>query len=143
MATYTGLLPGEKPLVLVTHDESKSSVNDGKRQGWMKKGQQPLRQKTEGKEGDEGRECARKREEPSSGRRQLEPKFLLVKTFLPDEAFCFNSETPTPLALSKTPKGISRWPPKYRSKPVICRARTTAEETGFLFTAYWGGNILF
>ena len=44
-----GLLPGEKPLVLVTHDESTFSAKDGKRQGWMKKGQQPLRQKTKGK----------------------------------------------------------------------------------------------
>jgi hypothetical protein len=44
-----GLLPGEKPLVLVTHDESTFSANDGKRQGWMKKGQQPLRQKSKGK----------------------------------------------------------------------------------------------
>ena len=28
-----GLLPGEKPLVLVTHDESTFSANDSKRQG--------------------------------------------------------------------------------------------------------------
>ena len=32
------LLPGERPLVLVTHDESTFSANDGKRHGWMKKG---------------------------------------------------------------------------------------------------------
>ena len=31
--------------------------------------------------------------------------------------------------------GIFCWPQKYRSKPVICRARTTAENTGFEFTA--------
>ena len=42
-----GLLPGEKPLVLATRDESKFSANDGKRQGWVNKGQQPLCQKTE------------------------------------------------------------------------------------------------
>ena len=43
------LLPGEKPLVLVTHDESTFNANDGKRQGWMKKGEQPLRQKGKGR----------------------------------------------------------------------------------------------
>ena len=39
------LLPGETHLVLITHDESTFSANDGKRKVWMKQGQQPLRQK--------------------------------------------------------------------------------------------------
>ena len=43
------LLPSEKPLVLVTHDESTFNANDGKRQGWMKKGEQPLLQKGKGR----------------------------------------------------------------------------------------------
>ena len=43
------LLPSEKPLVLVTHNESTFNANDGKRQGWMKKGEQPLRQKGKGR----------------------------------------------------------------------------------------------
>ena len=33
---------GQKPLVLVTHDESTSSANDGKRRLWMEDGKQPL-----------------------------------------------------------------------------------------------------
>lgn len=44
-----GLMPGEKPIVFITHDESAFNANDGKRQGWMKKGEQPLRPKTKGK----------------------------------------------------------------------------------------------
>ena len=43
------LLPGEKPLVLVTHDECTLNANDGKRQGWMKKGEQLLRQNGKGR----------------------------------------------------------------------------------------------
>ncbi|KAA8907992.1 hypothetical protein FN846DRAFT_754691, partial [Sphaerosporella brunnea] len=44
-----GLKEGERPLVLVTHDESTFNANDGKRQGWMTKGHQPLRPKNKGK----------------------------------------------------------------------------------------------
>jgi len=45
----SSLEPGEKPLVFVTHDESTFNANDGKRQGWMRKGHQPLRQKSKGR----------------------------------------------------------------------------------------------
>jgi hypothetical protein len=37
-----GLRPNEKPLVLVTHDESTFNANDGKHRFWAKKGEQPL-----------------------------------------------------------------------------------------------------
>jgi len=43
------LPPGQKPLVLVTHDESTFNANDGKRRVWMKDGKQPLRPKARGK----------------------------------------------------------------------------------------------
>lgn len=43
------LPPGQKPLVLVTHDESTFSANDGKRRLWMEEGKQPLRPKARGK----------------------------------------------------------------------------------------------
>ena len=43
------LPPGQKPLVLVTHDESTFNANDGKRRLWMEKGKQPLRPKARGK----------------------------------------------------------------------------------------------
>ena len=43
------LPPGQKPLVLVTHDESTFNANDGKQQMWMKKDKQPLRPKGRGK----------------------------------------------------------------------------------------------
>ena len=43
------LPPGQKPLVLVTHDESTFSANDGKRRLWMENGKQPLRPKARGK----------------------------------------------------------------------------------------------
>lgn len=43
------LQEGEKPLVFITHDESTFNANDGKRTGWMKQGQQPLRPKSRGK----------------------------------------------------------------------------------------------
>ena len=43
------LPPGQKPLVLVTHDESTFSANDGKRRLWTENGKQPLRPKTRGK----------------------------------------------------------------------------------------------
>lgn len=43
------LPPGQKPLVLVTHDESTFNANDGKRQLWMEDGKQPLRPKARGK----------------------------------------------------------------------------------------------
>jgi len=42
-------LQGEKPLVLVTHDESTFNANDGKRKMWMEDGKQPLRPKGKGK----------------------------------------------------------------------------------------------
>ena len=41
--------PDQKPLVLVTHDESTFNANDGKRQMWMKEDKQPLRPKGRGK----------------------------------------------------------------------------------------------
>jgi hypothetical protein len=44
-----GLHQGERPLVFVTHDESTFHANDGKRQGWMPKGEQPIRPKHRGK----------------------------------------------------------------------------------------------
>ena len=40
---------GEKPLVLVTHDESTFNANDGKRRLWMEENEQPLRLKGKGK----------------------------------------------------------------------------------------------
>ena len=43
------LQPGEKPLVLVTHDESTFNANDGKRRLWSQEGEQPLRPKGKGK----------------------------------------------------------------------------------------------
>ena len=43
------LPPGQKPLVLVTRDESTFNANDGKRQMWMKEDKQPLRSKGRGK----------------------------------------------------------------------------------------------
>ena len=44
-----GLRSDEKPLVLVTHDESTFNTNDGKRRLWSKGGEQPLRPKGKGK----------------------------------------------------------------------------------------------
>jgi hypothetical protein len=44
-----GLQPGEKPLVLVTHDESTFNANDGKHRLWLKNGERPLRPKGKGK----------------------------------------------------------------------------------------------
>lgn len=41
--------PGQKPLVVVTHDESTFNANDGKRELWMEDGKQPLRPKARGK----------------------------------------------------------------------------------------------
>jgi hypothetical protein len=43
------LPPGQKPLVLVTLDESTFNANDGKRELWMEDGKQPLRPKARGK----------------------------------------------------------------------------------------------
>ena len=43
------LLPGERPLVLVTHDESSFNSNDGKQYIWARKGEQPIRPKGRGK----------------------------------------------------------------------------------------------
>src|SRR5690606_4251716 len=45
----TELKIGEKPLVLVTHDESTFNANDGKRRLWVENGKMPLRQKSKGK----------------------------------------------------------------------------------------------
>jgi hypothetical protein len=42
------LPPGQKPLVLVNHNESTFNANDGKRQLWMEDGKQPLRTKARG-----------------------------------------------------------------------------------------------
>lgn len=44
-----GLRQDEKPLVLVTHDESTFNSNDGKRSVWMENGKQSLRPKGRGK----------------------------------------------------------------------------------------------
>ena len=44
-----GLEEEEKPLVLVTHDESTFNANDGKRKIWKEKGKSPLRPKGRGK----------------------------------------------------------------------------------------------
>jgi len=43
------LPPGQKPLVLITHDESTFNANDGKRQLWMEDGTQLLTPKARGK----------------------------------------------------------------------------------------------
>jgi hypothetical protein len=43
------LPPGQKPLVVVTHDESTFNANDGKRELWMEDGKQSLRPKARGK----------------------------------------------------------------------------------------------
>ena len=43
------LQSGEKPLVLVTHDESTFNANDGKRRVWSQEGEQPLRPKGKGR----------------------------------------------------------------------------------------------
>lgn len=51
---------------------------------------------------------------------------------------CCGSETPAPSAIQKE---FLAWLQSYRSKPAICRARTTAEDTGYLFTAQWDGNL--
>ena len=40
---------GQRPIVLVTHDESTFDSNDGRRYVWMKEGEPPLRKKTRGK----------------------------------------------------------------------------------------------
>jgi len=45
----SSLRPGERPVVLVTHDESTFNTNDGKRRIWMKDGKQPIRPKGRGK----------------------------------------------------------------------------------------------
>ena len=47
--TPPNLQPGEKPLVLITHDESTFNANDGKQRLWMKENEQPLRPKGKGK----------------------------------------------------------------------------------------------
>jgi hypothetical protein len=45
----SGLQPGEKPLVLVTHDKSTFNANDGKHRLWFKTGQQRIQPKGKGK----------------------------------------------------------------------------------------------
>lgn len=45
----SSLKEGEKPLVLVTHDENTFNANDGKRRIWKEKGKSPLRPKRRGK----------------------------------------------------------------------------------------------
>ena len=49
MVLPPNLPPGEKPHILVTHDESTFNANDGKRKLWMQKGKQPIRPKGKGK----------------------------------------------------------------------------------------------
>ena len=39
------LKPGERRLVLVAHDKSTMQANDGKEEGWVLDGEQPLRKK--------------------------------------------------------------------------------------------------
>ena len=47
---YPEYLPaGQRPIVLVTHDESTFDSNDGRKYTWMKEGEQPLRKKSRGK----------------------------------------------------------------------------------------------
>ena len=41
--------PGQRPLVVVTHDESTFSANDGSWRLWMENGKPPLRPKAGGK----------------------------------------------------------------------------------------------
>ena len=43
------LPPGEKPLILVTHDESTFNATDAKRQLWIFNAKPPLRPKSNGK----------------------------------------------------------------------------------------------
>ena len=43
------LQSGEKPLVLVTHEESTFNANDGKRRLWSQEGEQPVLPKGKGK----------------------------------------------------------------------------------------------
>ena len=86
------------------------------------------------REGEKKRACARKRERsPAARGDNLNLNSSLQKTSLPIEVkpFCCNGETPTPFELSVIQKEIFRWPQRYRSKPVICRARTTAGDRFF------------
>ena len=50
MVLPPNLPPGEKPHILVTHDESTFNANDGKRKLWMEKGKQPIRPKGKARE---------------------------------------------------------------------------------------------
>jgi len=43
------LLPGERPLVLVAHDEMTAQANDGRKASWIMDGEQPLRKKGVGR----------------------------------------------------------------------------------------------
>ena len=45
MVLPPNLPPGEKPHILVTHDESPFDANDGKRKLWMEKEKQSIRVK--------------------------------------------------------------------------------------------------
>jgi len=49
MVLPEGLPPGQKPIVLVTHDESTFDSNEGRGYGWMKDGEPPIRKKSRGK----------------------------------------------------------------------------------------------
>lgn len=39
------LLPGQRRIVLVVHDELTMQANDGKKEGWVLEGEQPLKKK--------------------------------------------------------------------------------------------------
>lgn len=49
MIVPDNLPPGQRPIILVTHDESTFDSNDGRRYAWMKEGEPPLRKKSRGK----------------------------------------------------------------------------------------------
>ena len=49
MVVPQNLPPGQKPLVIVTHNESTFNANYWKQQLWMKDGKQPLRPRLEGR----------------------------------------------------------------------------------------------
>ena len=43
------LLPGQRRIVLVAHDESTMQANDGEKEGWVLEGEQPLKKKGAGR----------------------------------------------------------------------------------------------
>ena len=43
------LLPGQRRIVLVAHDELTMQANDGEKEGWLLEGEQPLKKKGTGR----------------------------------------------------------------------------------------------